>query len=67
MAAMVKIDFEIEQDGLRYQDALHLNYDHGLSDAEIESLKLERFVAWQEYIANPPVTVDGPVAEPVEE
>jgi hypothetical protein len=56
---MVKIDFNINGFG----DALYLADDHGLTDAEIEAMKQDRYNKWNEFITNPPVTIDAPVEE----
>jgi hypothetical protein len=62
---MVKIDFNINGFG----DALHLPDDHGLTDAEIETMKQARYDKWLDFINNPPAAIDEPVAidEPIEE
>jgi hypothetical protein len=52
---MIKIDFEFDAGvyGV-FRDALHLSEDHGLTDAEIDALKQERFDNWS-AIVNPSV------------
>lgn len=55
---MIKIDFEFDSPYGVFRDALHLPDDHGLSDAEIEAMKQQRYDNWW-AIANPP-----PVEEP---
>jgi hypothetical protein len=62
---MIKIDFEIQNEKYGvYRDALYLAEDHGLSDAEIESMKQERYDNWLNIIENPPVVEEvTPVVE----
>lgn len=62
---MIKIDFEIKNEKYGvYRDALYLAEDHGLSDAEIESMKQERYDNWLNIIENPPVVEEvTPVVE----
>jgi hypothetical protein len=47
---VIKIDFIING----FSDCLHLTDDHGLTDAEIEAMKQERYDKWRDYIDNPP-------------
>ena len=56
---MIKIDFNINGFG----DALHLEDDHNLSDAEIEAMKQARYDSWYAYVNNPQPVVDEPVEE----
>ena len=56
---MIKIDFTIKG----FSDALHLADNHGLTDAEIETMKQMRYDKWRDYIDNPPVTVKEPNVE----
>lgn len=51
---MVKIDFEFDTAFGLFRDALHLPDDHGLSDAEIESMKQERVDNWVAVVSAPP-------------
>lgn len=62
---MIKIDFEIQNEKYGvYRDALYLAEDHGLSDAEIEAMKQERYNNWVNIIENPPVVEEvTPVVE----
>jgi len=46
---MVTIDFSIGG----YHDALILEDDHGLTDAEIEAMKQARYDTWYAIISNP--------------
>ena len=50
----MKIDFEVEKDGLVFRDAIVLPDDHGMTDQEIEAMKQSRFDAWYEIVTNPP-------------
>lgn len=43
---MVKIDFELGERPMLYRDALHLPDDHGLTAAEIEAMKRQRYENW---------------------
>ena len=52
---MVKIDFEITQDGHIFKDAIVLPSDHGLSDEQIEAMKQKRFDDWYAIVTTPPV------------
>ena len=44
---MITIDFEFDN---VYKDALILPDDHGISDAEIEAMKQQRYNNWQNII-----------------
>jgi hypothetical protein len=46
---MIKIDFTING----FSDALHLADDHGLTDAEIEAMKQQRYDNWYAIISDP--------------
>jgi len=53
---MIKIDFEFDAEPYGvFRDALHLPEDHGLTDAEIDALKQERFDNWWAIVNPPPV------------
>lgn len=56
---MIKIDFTING----FSDALHLDDDHGLTDAEIEAMKQDRYDKWDYFVKNPPIVADEPVEE----
>jgi hypothetical protein len=62
---MIKIDFEIQNEKYGvYRDALYLPDDHTFSNAEIESMKQERYDNWVNVIENPPVVEEvTPVVE----
>lgn len=68
----MKIDFEYTTQYGVFRDALYLDDDHQLSDAEIETLKQERLNNWVFIVENPPtpapetVEVDGVLYEKVE-
>lgn len=51
---MISIDFIVTDGTHTLHDALYLQDNHGLSDAEIEVLKQERFDNWVNIIKNPP-------------
>jgi hypothetical protein len=62
---MIKIDFEFDAEPYGvFRDALHLPDNHGLSDADIEALKQERFDAWMAIVNPPPSDVSTPAPEP---
>ena len=50
---MVKIDFEFETPFGKYNDALYLPDDHGLSDEEINAMKQQRLSNWLSVIESP--------------
>jgi len=60
---MVKIDFEFDSQYGVFRDALHLPEDHGLSDAEIQALKQQRFDNWLAIVI---VTAPSEELPPVE-
>lgn len=51
---MVKIDFEFETECGLFRDALYLPEDHGLTNDEIEQLKLLRRDKWIALVTAPP-------------
>lgn len=51
---MVKIDFEFETEHGIFRDAIWLPDGHTYSDAEIESMKIERKNNWIEIITSTP-------------
>jgi|Laugresu1bdmlbdd_1035124.scaffolds.fasta_scaffold146020_1 hypothetical protein len=55
---MVKIDFEFDSPYGVFRDALHLPEDHGMSDAEIQGMKQQRFDYWLAFVT-PQEPVDG--------
>ena len=50
----MKIDFEVEKDGLVFRDAIVLPDDHTMTDEQIEAMKQSRFDAWYAIVTNPP-------------
>lgn len=46
MGGWTTIVFEVQRDGNPFRDALHLPVDHGFTDAEIETMKEERYLNW---------------------
>jgi hypothetical protein len=61
----MKIDFEFTTPHGVFRDALYLDDDHQLTEAEINALKQERLDAWLYAVENPPeseleiVEIDG--------
>lgn len=51
----MKIDFEFTTSHGVFRDALHLPDNHGLSDAEIEAMKVQRRDNWIAVVEAPPV------------
>jgi hypothetical protein len=49
---MITINFEFDD---IYKDALILSDDHGLTDAEIEDMKQQRYDNWKTIINTPPL------------
>jgi hypothetical protein len=67
----MKIDFEYTTVHGKFRDALHLPDDHGLSDAEIEDIKVQRRDNWIAVVTAPSVEpdtveIDGVTYEKVE-
>ena len=60
----MKIDFEFDTAHGKFRDALHLPDDHGLSDAEIEDMKVQRRDNWIAVVTAP--SVEEPEPEFVE-
>ena len=52
---MVKIDFEFDSPYGVFRDALHLPDDHGMTEAEIQAMKQQRFDNWIAIVTAPPV------------
>lgn len=50
-----KIDFEFDTAHGKFRDALHLPDNHGLSEAEIEAMKVQRRDNWIAVVTAPPV------------
>jgi hypothetical protein len=56
----MKIDFEFDTTHGKFRDALHLPDNHGLSDAEIETMKVQRRDNWIAVVTAPPVEEPEP-------
>ena len=56
----MKIDFEFDTPHGKFRDALHLPDNHGLSDAEIEAMKVQRRDNWIAVVTAPPVEEPEP-------
>ena len=52
---MIKIDFQFETLYGKFADALHLHDGHGLSEEQIEAMKVQRRDNWIAIITAPPV------------
>lgn len=50
---MVKIDFQKTDGVYTLTDALHLEYDHAFSEADIEVMKQQRFDNWVTILTTP--------------
>lgn len=46
----MKIEFEMEHEGMIFRDAIVLPDDHGLTDEQIEQMKQKRFADWIQAI-----------------
>lgn len=51
---MIQIIFEFQTDYGLFRDAIWLPEDHGLSDAEIETMKEQRRDNWIAIVSAPP-------------
>jgi len=56
----MKIDFEFDTPHGKFRDALHLPDNHGLSDAEIEAMKVQRRDNWIAVVTAPPAEEPEP-------
>jgi hypothetical protein len=54
----MKIDFEFTTKHGVFRDALYLDDDHTLNEAEITALKQERLDNWLYAVENPPELVE---------
>lgn len=52
---MIKIDFQFDTPYGKFADALHLPDDHGLSEEQIDAVKLHRLDNWIAIVSAPPV------------
>ena len=50
---MKTYEFEITQDGMTFKDAIVLEDNHTLSDADIEAMKQKRFDDWYAIVTAP--------------
>lgn len=57
---MIKIDFEFQTEHGLFRDALYLEDNHGLSEAQIDAMKAERRDAWIAIVTAPPVEPTAP-------
>lgn len=60
---MLKIDFEFDSQYGVFRDALHLPENHGMTDAEIQTMKQQRFDNWIAIVTAPPVEEAPPEQE----
>lgn len=58
---MIKIDFEFDSQYGVFRDALHLPENHGMTDAEIQAMKQQRFDNWIAIVN--PAPVESPPTE----
>ncbi len=54
----MKIDFSFDTKYGKFCDALHLDDNHGLSDAEIDAMKQQRLTNWLAVIEAPQETIE---------
>lgn len=52
---MIKIDFEFDTPQGVFRDALHLPDDHGMTNDQIEAMKVQRRDNWIAIVTAPPV------------
>jgi hypothetical protein len=60
---MIKIEFEIVKDGMKFRDAIVLPVGHGYTDEQLEELKQKRFDAWYEAVSQAELDEAEVVAE----
>jgi hypothetical protein len=61
---MVRIEFEKMYGDIVFRDAITLPDDHAMTDADIETIKQERFDNWVAIITAPPPNPEpGPVVD----
>lgn len=60
---MIKIDFEFDSQYGVFRDALHLPENHGMTDAEIQAMKQQRFDNWIAIVTAPPAEETPPTEE----
>lgn len=59
----MKIDFEFQTEHGLFRDALHLPDNHGLTDEQIEVMKVARRDAWIAVVTAPPVEEEADYIE----
>lgn len=64
---MIKIDFEFDSQYGVFRDALHLPDDHGMTEAEIQAMKQQRFDNWIAIVTAPPAEEVVEETPPTEE
>jgi hypothetical protein len=60
---MTTINFELERDGYTLKDAIVLPDDHGLTDAQIEAIKQQRFDDWYAVVTAPQDEIINEIVE----
>ena len=50
---MIKIEFEVTQNGYSFKDAIVLPENHNLTDTQIEEMKQKRFDDWYAIVTAP--------------
>ena len=58
----MQIRFTFETQYGPFSDALHLDEDHGFTEAEVEAMKQERLTSWIAMLESPP-TEEVPLVE----
>lgn len=61
---MIKIDFEFETEHGVFRDALYLDDDHGFTEEEIETMKVNRRDNWIAVVTAP--SIEEPEQEYIE-
>jgi hypothetical protein len=47
----MRIEFEIEKNGVIFKDAIEIDDNHTLTETEIDKIKKQRYVAWKDAVA----------------
>jgi hypothetical protein len=50
---MIKIEFEVTQNGYSFKDAIVLPENHNLTESQIEEMKQKRFNDWYAIVTAP--------------
>ena len=58
---MTKIEFEFVRDGLTFRDAIVLDSNHVMTDAQIEEIKQKRFDDWYAIVTAPSEIIEESV------